>query len=78
MQSIDGIAFLVGHSPNAVLMSSRRCAYGSIKALAGFQHRVHDESEFARHRDRGPLEADLLPQLQSPGAKCAVGKASRQ
>src|SRR5215212_5072409 len=60
------------------VMSSRRCAYGSIEALAGFQHRVHDDSEFARHRDRGPLEADLLPQLHSPGAKGAVGKAPRQ
>jgi hypothetical protein len=37
------------------------CAGGPIKKLAGFQHRVHDDSEFARDGDCGALEADLFP-----------------
>ena len=53
-------------------------AGGPIKALAGFQHRVHDDSEFACHGDRRPLEADLFPQLQSPGSKRAVSPASSE
>lgn len=40
-------------------------ASGPIKRLAGFQHCVHDDSEFARHGDRCPLEAGLFPELQS-------------
>ena len=62
----------------AVRLSSGARASGPIKTFAGFQHRVHDDSEFARYGDRRPLEADLLPKLQSPGSERAVGKASRQ
>lgn len=53
-------------------------AGGPIKKLAGFQHRMHDNGEFARNGDRSSLEADLFPQLQPPGSKRTIGKGSRQ
>src|SRR5258706_11153864 len=49
-----------------------------IEQLARLQHRMHDHCEFARNRDRGPLEADLLLELQAPAAQRAFRPRSRQ
>ena len=53
-------------------------AGGPVEQFAGFQHRVHDDGELARHGDGGALEADPLPQLQPPGAQVALGRAAGQ
>ena len=39
-------------------------AGASVEDLAGFQHRVHDDGQLARHGHGRALEADLLSQLQ--------------
>ncbi len=51
---------------------------GPIKELACFQHRVHDNSEFPRHSNGCPLEADPLPELEAPGPQTTVGRAAGQ
>ena len=49
-----------------------------VEDSLGFEHRVHDDRELSGDGDGGSLEADLLPQLQAPGAQAAVRLGARQ
>lgn len=49
-----------------------------LENLVGFQHRMHDDRELARHGDGNPLKADPLPQLQTLGSLRTVGRGSGQ
>ena len=46
--------------------------------LAGDQHCMHDDGEFAGYRDGCSLEAEPLSQLQPPFAQITFGSASSE
>src|SRR4051812_1819513 len=64
--------------PTYVPMTSGRRVRRRIEGRSRLQHRVHDHRQLARDRDRGPLEADLLLQLEAPAPQRAVRAGAGQ
>src|SRR3954453_13156641 len=59
-------------------MTSGRRVRRRVEGRSRLQHRVHDHRQLARDRDRGALEADLLPQLEAPAPQGAVRAGAGQ
>ena len=65
-------------SLNAILNRLGGCADAPVEDGAGLEHRVHENSEFPRHGNGRPLEANSLPELKAPSAQAALGRAVGQ
>lgn len=65
-------------SLNAILKRSSRRAGAPVEEGAGLEHRMHDNSEFPRHSNGCPLEADPLPELEAPSPQATLGRAAGQ
>jgi hypothetical protein len=72
------VAERIRSSRRARLISGGRQSYRAVKALTGYQHRVHDDGEFPCHRDRRPLEAKLVLETEPPGAQATFCMGARE
>ena len=63
---------------NAILNRSSRGADAPVEEGAGLEHRMHENSEFPRHSNGRPLEADPLPELETPSPQATLGRAAGQ
>jgi len=62
-----------GAAGSASKLVKRSGGSGPIEQLAGSQHGMHDDGQFARNGNGGPLEAEPLAKLQPPCSQVAIG-----
>jgi hypothetical protein len=63
---------------SAFLKRSSRCANTPVEDRAGLEHRMHRDRQLTCHCNRRTLEADPLPELETPGPQAALGRAAGQ